>query len=74
MQDFRLTAIVMACFALFPSYTNAFWRLPCRGRTGLARVDPIVDPGEVSGHVHAVHGGGSKRAVSYSLDIHLQIC
>ncbi|KAK4869454.1 hypothetical protein LT330_005836 [Penicillium expansum] len=59
MQDIRLTAIVMACFALFPSYTNAFWRLPCRGRTGLARVDPIVDPGEVSGHVHAVHGGGS---------------
>ncbi|CAG8899855.1 unnamed protein product [Penicillium egyptiacum] len=59
MQDLKLTAVVMACFALFPSYANAFWRLPCRGRSGLARVDPIVDPGEVSGHVHAVHGGGS---------------
>ena len=62
MQDIRLTAIAMACLALFPSYTNAFWRLPCRGRSGLARLDPIVEPDEVSGHVHAVHGGGSKRA------------
>ncbi|KAJ5512424.1 hypothetical protein N7463_001976 [Penicillium fimorum] len=58
MQDIRLTAIAMACLALFPSYTAAFWRLPCRGRSGLARIDPIVDPGEVSGHVHAVHGSG----------------
>ncbi|KAJ5926718.1 hypothetical protein N7516_008491 [Penicillium verrucosum] len=59
MQDIRLTAIAMACLALFPSYTSAFWRLPCRGRSGLARLDPIVEPDEVSGHVHAVHGGGS---------------
>ncbi|CAG8025670.1 unnamed protein product [Penicillium nalgiovense] len=59
MQDLKLTAVVMACFALFPSYTNAFWRLPCRGRSGLARLDPIVEPGEISGHAHAVHGGGN---------------
>lgn len=64
MQDIRLSAIAMACLALFPSYANAFWRLPCRGRSGLARLDPIVEPGEISGHVHAVHGGGSKRAFS----------
>ncbi|KAI3097075.1 hypothetical protein CBS147333_9404 [Penicillium roqueforti] len=59
MQDIRMASIVMACFALFPSLTNAFWRLPCRGRTGLARLDPLVDPGTVSSHAHAVHGGGS---------------
>lgn len=39
---------------------DAFWRMPCRSRTGLARMDPIMDPGEVSDHVHAIHGGGSK--------------
>ncbi|OJD33503.1 wsc domain-containing protein [Diplodia corticola] len=38
---------------------NAFWRMPCRGRTGLARIDPIVDNGVVSGHAHAIHGGSS---------------
>ncbi|OQE39815.1 hypothetical protein PENCOP_c006G06042 [Penicillium coprophilum] len=58
MQDIRLTAIAMACLALFPSYTTAFWRLPCRGRSGLARIDPIVEPGKASSHAHAVHGAG----------------
>lgn len=38
---------------------NAFWRMPCRGRTGLARIDPIVDTGVVSSHAHAIHGGNN---------------
>jgi hypothetical protein len=63
MQDIRLTAILMACFTLFPSYATAFWRLPCRGRSGVARLDPIVDPGKVAGHVHAIHGAGSKHSL-----------
>ncbi|KAI7246090.1 hypothetical protein KC352_g14322, partial [Hortaea werneckii] len=37
--------------------TEAFWRMPCPGRLLLERIDPIVDPGEVSGHVHTVSGG-----------------
>ena len=42
------------------SNVAAFWRMPCRSRTGLARMDPLMDPGEVSDHVHTIHGGGSK--------------
>ncbi|GAW12370.1 hypothetical protein ANO14919_017360 [Xylariales sp. No.14919] len=38
------------------SVTEAFWRMECRGSTGVARVDPIVDFGKVSGHAHTVHG------------------
>ncbi|KAF2971884.1 hypothetical protein GQX73_g1701 [Xylaria multiplex] len=38
------------------STTEAFWRMECRGSTGVARVDPIVDFNKVSGHAHAVHG------------------
>lgn len=34
---------------------DAFWRLPC-GRIQLGRVDPIISPGGVSGHVHTVSG------------------
>lgn len=52
--------VVMTVFALFPVFSNAFWRLPCRGRTGVARLDPIVDPGEISGHAHVIHGAGSE--------------
>ncbi|KAJ5177190.1 uncharacterized protein N7482_003067 [Penicillium canariense] len=59
MRDFRLTAALAAYSTLFPAFTTAFWRLPCRGRTGVARLDPIVDPGEISSHVHSIHGGGN---------------
>ncbi|KAJ5191927.1 uncharacterized protein N7498_010912 [Penicillium cinerascens] len=59
MQDIRLTTVLGACLTIFPVFTNAFWRLPCRGRTGVARLDPIVDPGMISGHVHTVHGAGN---------------
>jgi hypothetical protein len=37
--------------------SNAFWRMPCRSRTGLARMDPLVDFGSISDHAHAIHGG-----------------
>ncbi|KAK5119867.1 hypothetical protein LTR85_007193 [Meristemomyces frigidus] len=40
------------------SSVTAFWRMPCRSQTGKARIDPIIDPGEISGHVHTIHGGG----------------
>ncbi|KAL2157597.1 hypothetical protein VTH06DRAFT_5976 [Thermothelomyces fergusii] len=34
----------------------AFWRMECRGRVALARLDPLVDPGVPAKHAHAVHG------------------
>jgi len=71
MQNIRLTAVLGACLTIFPTFTNAFWRLPCRGRTGVARLDPIVNPGEVSGHAHAIHGGGSELTVLLFQDLAL---
>ncbi|KAF4339569.1 glyoxal oxidase precursor [Fusarium beomiforme] len=35
---------------------HAFWRMECPGRVGLARIDPIIDPGTVSKHAHSIHG------------------
>ncbi|RGP78004.1 glyoxal oxidase precursor [Fusarium longipes] len=35
---------------------HAFWRMECPGRVGLARLDPIIDPGTVSKHAHSIHG------------------
>ena len=42
------------------SGASAFWRMPCRSRTGLARMDPLMDPNEISDHVHSIFGGGSE--------------
>lgn len=35
----------------------AFWRLPCKSTLVVERADPIVAPGNVSGHVHQILGG-----------------
>ena len=36
--------------------SEAFWRLPCRGRSGLGLIDPIMDSGRVSSHSHTIQG------------------
>ncbi|KAK2623902.1 hypothetical protein QTJ16_006536 [Diplocarpon rosae] len=33
-----------------------FWRMPCRGRVGLARIDPLVNFNEIAPHIHSIHG------------------
>jgi hypothetical protein len=50
--------------ALLVSSVSAFWRMPCRSQTGHGRIDPIVDPGDISAHVHTIHGGGGKSQPS----------
>lgn len=39
---------------------NAFFRMECHHQTGYGRMDPIVDSGEISGHVHAFTGSNGK--------------
>lgn len=45
-----------AALAIAVDGADAFWRLPCRGRSGLGLIDPIVDPGRISTHAHTIHG------------------
>ncbi|KAH7021729.1 hypothetical protein B0J12DRAFT_773717 [Macrophomina phaseolina] len=56
MASFTLVALSLCVFA---GSCEAFWRMPCRTRTGLARIDPIISPGIVSEHAHAIHGGNN---------------
>ena len=55
----KINASVLVGAAAFTSGVDAFWRLPCQSRSGLGRIDPIVDHGDVSAHVHAIHGGNN---------------
>ncbi|KAK4127764.1 hypothetical protein N657DRAFT_653905 [Parathielavia appendiculata] len=44
----------------------AFWRLECRGRLAIARLDPLISPGTASLHAHAIHGSsGFNAAATY---------
>ncbi|KAF9876986.1 hypothetical protein CkaCkLH20_05252 [Colletotrichum karsti] len=50
------TRNVFVAAAGFFATADAFWRMECQGRVGLARVDPLMSPGEPATHVHAIHG------------------
>jgi hypothetical protein len=52
------STLVVAVTALL-GHADAFWRMNC-ANIQLGRVDPIVNPGKVSAHVHTVQGGASK--------------
>ncbi|GAA5843202.1 hypothetical protein JCM5353_001197 [Sporobolomyces roseus] len=42
------------------SSVNGFWRLPCQGKPLVSeRADPLTNPGGISQHVHAIHGGSN---------------
>ena len=43
---------------------QAFWRLPCRTTSGVGRLDPLNSFGSPSGHIHVIHGGGSRSNAS----------
>ncbi|KAL2127847.1 hypothetical protein VTI74DRAFT_10097 [Chaetomium olivicolor] len=48
------------------SGVSAFWRMECRGQVGLARLDPIISPGGISQHAHAIHGSsGFSESATY---------
>jgi hypothetical protein len=53
----RYSAFALALAALIGD-ANAFWRMNC-ANIMLGRVDPIVNPGAVSAHVHTVQGSSS---------------
>jgi hypothetical protein len=42
--------------------SEAFFRMRCPGRLVRERIDPVVNPGGVSAHVHAISGGSAFSA------------
>ena len=47
----------------------AFWRMECRGQVGLARLDPLINPGGLSQHAHAIHGSSGEYSQRASQSI-----
>jgi hypothetical protein len=43
-------------------YSDAFFRMSCPGRIARERLDPIVNPGKIAGHVHTISGGSGFSA------------
>jgi hypothetical protein len=43
-------------------YSEAFFRMSCPGRLVRERLDPIISPGKIAGHVHSISGGSAFSA------------
>jgi hypothetical protein len=61
-------ATISAAVAVLSGTANAFWRMDCHSRTGLARIDPLVEKGKVANHGHAIHGGNGKYIAIFSYE------
>lgn len=57
MPSNRFSNAALAAVAFCTPAANAFWRLECAGSVGLARIDPLMDFGGLSDHVHILKGG-----------------
>ncbi|KFY06255.1 hypothetical protein V492_08098 [Pseudogymnoascus sp. VKM F-4246] len=63
----KFTAATAA--AVLAGSAEAFWRMECRGRSGLARIDPLVNPGVASAHAHTIFGSSGFTETSDSDDL-----
>jgi hypothetical protein len=61
--------LVTASVASLIGTASAFWRMECPGRVGLARIDPIINPGGFSTHVHAIHGSSGLSPTSNTAEL-----
>lgn len=57
-----VTPLALATSLLLASPAAAFFRMTCPGRLTQERLDPIVSPGAVAGHVHTISGGSGFAA------------
>jgi hypothetical protein len=64
MRSASSSALMAVFLLLLTTKVNGFWRMPCRSRSGLARVDPLVTNGTISQHAHAIHGSNGKQPLS----------
>lgn len=52
-----LAKSLLLTISLLALEVSAFWRMPCKGRLTMDRLDPIDTPGAPAHHAHAIHGG-----------------
>ncbi|KAI9835060.1 MAG: hypothetical protein M1819_002612 [Sarea resinae] len=57
MHAHGIQALALGVIVSLASPAQAFWRMPCPATLVQERADPIIEPGEVSAHVHAIMGG-----------------
>ena len=57
-MHFKLSKLLLG-LALTSGTVFGFWRMTCDHPLVVGRIDPIVSPGKVSGHIHTISGGSA---------------
>ena len=52
----KLVFFIFTLLGLLSELASGYWRMPCTGNAGIARIDPIVSPGKTSAHIHSIKG------------------
>ncbi|TAQ91244.1 hypothetical protein B7494_g434 [Chlorociboria aeruginascens] len=74
-RGFYINTVLKAVLLLTLSVSiEAFWRMPCLSRSGLARLDPLISFGKESSHVHAIHGSSGFSETSTWSDLRAGDC
>jgi hypothetical protein len=55
-----LSPVVVILLLAATTPVQAFWRLLCHGTLGTARIDPLVNFGQIAPHAHNIAGASSK--------------
>lgn len=63
----RLISTILFVTLTLTSSCDAFFRNLMISDTAMARIDPIVNRGEASMHVHHLNGGGSESHLPFAL-------
>ena len=69
----KLIASATLFLGLF-GQVHSFWRLQCEGIAGLGRIDPLVNPGKPSAHLHTIKGSGGFSFTSTADDLLKSTC
>ena len=68
---FSKTSLLLVGLGSLTGFSDAFWRMSCSiVQTG--RIDPVVSPGQINGHVHKIAGASSKCFPSPSIIVRTQ--
>lgn len=68
------TSYVALSLSIFIPDVAAFWRLPCSSAVVTERSDPVVSPGMVAAHAHAVMGANNFNYTATFADLRASDC
>lgn len=73
-MSIKILLLPIICMLMLIPFSNSFWRLPCAKPITLARLDPIINYGLISPHIHTIMGASGFNSRSDPTTIRKSVC